>query len=126
LFELTPDDWNRPFQELEPGKLLGSQAFMANFYRHHHPITLKNVEWSNAETIKYFDIAIAPVYSSRKQLLGIILTFLDQTNYQKLIKELKGTNTELHKVSEAYQETYIELEAAYQEIDLLTQNTSES
>ena len=99
---------------------------MANFYRHHHPISIKNVERSNSKTTKYFDIAIAPVYNPRKQLLGIILTSVDKTDYQKLIKEVKETNIELHKVSEAYQETHIELEAAYQEIGLLTQNTSES
>ncbi len=126
LFKLTPDDWNRPFQELEPGKLVGSQAFMARFHHNQNTITLKNIEWSHSKTTKYFDIAIAPVYDPQKRLLGITVTFLDKTNYQRLRRELKNTHTELKRVSQSCQETYTELEAAYQEIDLLIQDTPES
>lgn len=77
LFGLTLDDWNRPFQELEPGKLLASSTRMSKFYRNRFPITLKNIEWITAKNTKYFDVAIAPVFNSKKQLLGSILTFLN-------------------------------------------------
>jgi hypothetical protein len=43
-----------------------------------------------------------------------------------LAKELKSTNMELKRVSEACQAAYIKLEAAYQELELLTQGTPES
>lgn len=133
LFKLTPDDWSRPFQELEPSKLVGPQTLMAYSYRGQEPMTLKNIEWSDAKTTKYFDIAIALVYSPHPQkkllaikLLAITLTFFDKTSHQHLAKELKSTNMELKRVSEACQPAYIKLEAAYQELELLTQGTPES
>ncbi|HAZ43442.1 MAG TPA: chemotaxis protein CheR [Cyanobacteria bacterium UBA11371] len=130
LFGLTLDDWNRPFQELEPGKLVGSYASMAKFYRNHRPVTLKNIEWNAAQSTRYFDIAIAPVFNSKKQLLGIALTFLDKTQTKQLAAKVDLTNSELAKLSETLQATeskleniQMELDSAHQEIQLLAQNT---
>ncbi|MFB2976891.1 CheR family methyltransferase [Microseira sp. BLCC-F43] len=130
LFGLTLDDWNRPFEELEPGKLLCSYTSMTKLYRNHRLVTLKNIEWNASQSIRYFDIAIAPVFNSKKQLLGIVLTFLDQTACKRLAAKVDLTNSELAKLSETLQATeskldniQMELESAHQEIQLLAQNT---
>lgn len=132
LFGLTLDDWNRPFQELEPGKLVGSYASIAKLSRNYRPVTLKNIEWNVPPSIRYFDIAIAPVFNSKKLLLGITLTFLDQTAYKRLNAKVDLTNSELARLSETLQakeanlETIqMELESAHQEIQLLTQNAGD-
>ena len=130
LFGLTLDDWNRPFKELEPGKLVGSYTSMTKLYRNHRPVTLKNIEWNAAQSIRYFDIAIAPVFNYKKQFLGITLTFIDKTACKRLNAKVDLTNSELAKLSETLQATesklesiQMELDSAHQEIQLLTQNT---
>lgn len=129
LFGLTLDDWNRPFGELEPGKLLGSHALMKSLSRDRRSVTLKAIEWNLPHSRKYFDIAIAPVFNLRQQFLGMALTFVDITAHRQAAEELQYSQAELAKVFERLQETRLELhtaqaelESAQQEIQLLTQN----
>lgn len=89
LFRLTLDDLRRPFQDLAPGKLLGSHASMKTFYRHRRPMTLKNIEWIASSSTKYFDVAVAPVFNAKQQLLGITLTFLDTTACKQLAEKME-------------------------------------
>ena len=76
LFGLTLDDCQRPFEELEPGKLLSSHISRTTFYRSHRPVTLKNIEWSASMGTRYFDIFITPVFNQKKYLLGVNLLFI--------------------------------------------------
>lgn len=78
LFALTVDDYHRPFQDLEPGKLVALQFSLDfdRFYRDRQPFTIQQVAWQTPEDTRYFDVAIAPVSALDGQLLGIILTFL--------------------------------------------------
>ncbi len=78
LFGLTLNDWNRPFQDLLPGKLITSHTLTKKIYHSRRQITLKNIEWSTSNSTKYFDVASAPVFNSQKYLLGSILTFVDK------------------------------------------------
>lgn len=130
LFGLTLEDWNRPFQELEPGKLVCSYTSIKTIYGNHLPVTLKNIKWNSSKSIKYFDVAIAPVFNTNKQLLGVALTFLDKTPCKRLAAKLESTNCELARLSETLQATesklntiQMELESAHQEIQLLAQDT---
>ncbi|MBD2309372.1 chemotaxis protein CheR [Chroococcidiopsis sp. FACHB-1243] len=77
LFGLTLNDWDRPFEELEIRKLVGSQASLQTFYRNRRRVTLKNIEWNTSKGTSYFDISIVPVFSQKKHLLGVNLTFID-------------------------------------------------
>ncbi|MBE9015638.1 protein-glutamate O-methyltransferase CheR [Chroococcidiopsidales cyanobacterium LEGE 13417] len=77
LFGLTLNDWHRPFEELKPGKLLGSQTSLQTFYRNRRRVTLKNIEWNTSKGTSYFDIYIVPVFSQKQHLLGVNLTFID-------------------------------------------------
>ncbi|MCU0535584.1 MAG: protein-glutamate O-methyltransferase CheR [Hydrococcus sp. Prado102] len=77
LFKLTPNDLNRPFKELEPGKLVGSSISLKTLYGGRSPMTLKNIEWSAYKETKYLDIFITPVFDRERRLLGINLTFID-------------------------------------------------
>ena len=78
LFELTVDDLNCPFQEIEPGKLIISHCFTQTFYRSRCPVTLKDVEHHTSRSTKYFDVAIVPVFNSQTSLLGSVLTFVEK------------------------------------------------
>lgn len=109
LFGLTLDDTNRPFQELELGRLIASQTSMKIFYRNRLPLHLKNIEWVNSQGRHYFDVAIAPVFNSEKQLLGVILTFLNTTDCQLLTEKLENTDAQLARTSQLLQVTELEL-----------------
>lgn len=74
LFDLKRTDWSRPFEELEPGKLVGS---IKEFYEQPRQINLKKVSWKTETETKYFDISLVPVYDRKKILLGAILTFME-------------------------------------------------
>jgi len=129
LFGLTIDDWKRPFCELEPGKLIGSYASMSAFQCNRRSVALKDIEWRIANSTKYFDVAIAPVFNWKNQFLGITLTFFETTDYKQLNKKLEYTDLELTRVSQSLQlkeseldSTLMELEAVYQEMQLLAQD----
>jgi two-component system, chemotaxis family, CheB/CheR fusion protein len=77
LFDLTPEDHNRSFQDLEPGKILVAQVSVKFVYRHHCPVKFRNIQWVTPQATKHFDVTIAPIISPTRQLLGIIVTFLD-------------------------------------------------
>lgn len=76
LFGLTLDDCHRLVKELEPGKLMSSHTSSRAFYRNHHPVTLKNIEWIAPHGTTYLDILITPVFNQKKYLLGVNLIFI--------------------------------------------------
>ena len=76
LFGLTLDDCHRPVKELEPGKLMSFHTSIRAFYRNHHPVTLKNIEWIAPHGTTYLDIFITPVFNQKKYLLGVNLIFI--------------------------------------------------
>jgi two-component system, chemotaxis family, CheB/CheR fusion protein len=79
LFELTPEDRTRPFQDLEPGKILASQVSVEFVYRNHCPVKFRNIQWVTPQTTKHFEVTITPIITPTQQLMGIIVTFLDAT-----------------------------------------------
>jgi len=126
IFGLTLDDWNRPFLELDLGKLLTTKTSVETFYRHNYPLTLKNIQWITSDGIQYFDVAIAPVFNSYKQLLGITLSFLNKTDSKQLSQKLEAKDSQLARVSQMLQlieselhTSQMQLEAAHQEIQVL-------
>lgn len=131
-FGLTLEDWHRPFQDLEPGMLVAVHATIKTFYHTHHSQTLRNIAWSTANSVRYFDIKIAPVFTPQQHLLGTIVTFQDVTDSKQLAAKLAQTDSALDQVTKILQATESErdttqkeLESAYQEIQLLIQDTSD-
>lgn len=115
LFGLTPDDWSRPFAELEPGKLIGDRAATRMFYRR-RSITLKNIEWIAANGTKYFfDATITPIFNQRQHLLGVNVTFIDVSDRQQLAAKLELANSELSRVSETLAQTKAALDLTQKE-----------
>lgn len=77
LFGLTLEDYHRPFEELELGKLVSSYVSLKKFYCSSRRITLKNIKWSGSKDTSYFDIYIVPVFRQKQHSLGVNLTFID-------------------------------------------------
>lgn len=121
LFGLTPDALNRPFRELEPGKLVTSHASMRTFYRDRRSATLKNIEWITTNSTKYLDIFSAPIFSHNKYFLGVNLTFIDASDRQRQAAELERANLNLARVSETLELTKDTLESTQKELKTLDQ-----
>lgn len=117
LFGFTLDDWNLPFLELEPGKLLSSQAALGRFHCNHRPVNLKNVSWTTSEGTKYLDIFIAPIFSRNKYLLAINFTFIDASDRQQLTQKLEYQHSELARVTQTLQQTRAALESTRIELE---------
>lgn len=91
LFRLTSNDWNRPFEELELGKLMGSYLSLKTFYRDRRPLTLKNIEWIAANDTKSLNLFITPVFNLRQRLLGVNLLFIDMNYFKEGVGNLNIT-----------------------------------
>jgi two-component system, chemotaxis family, CheB/CheR fusion protein len=76
-FRCTLDHYHQPFREIEPGKLVATH--LANFYNNPQYITLKNIDWQTLERTLFFEITIAPVFTSNMELLGAVVSFLEQS-----------------------------------------------
>ncbi|HBB31850.1 MAG TPA: chemotaxis protein CheR [Cyanobacteria bacterium UBA8803] len=133
LFGLTINDGGRPLRSLKPGQLLGLYKSIKQINSDQRPLTLKNVEWRTPADKTYFDISIAPVFSTDGHLLAINLTFTDVTGNKQLEERCEHTNLDLARVSKTLEETKAtlditqaellstqkELETVYQEIAFL-------
>lgn len=75
LFELTLNDWGKPFQELPPGKLVSSLISVESFEYDRQPIILKDIEWITSTGTSLFNIKVIPVID-RGNLLGMIFAFV--------------------------------------------------
>ncbi|WP_416668507.1 CheR family methyltransferase [Egbenema bharatensis] len=121
LFGLTLDDWKHPFYELEPGKLIASHTSRKFNTYPYHSVVLKDVQRNTPQGTQYFEVTIAPVLNAKRQLLGITLAFLDQTNCKQLAQQLQWADAELERMSECLEATQSELEVAHQKMQLLDQ-----
>jgi PAS domain-containing protein len=122
LFRLTPNDWERPFQELEPGQLISTHFSTKNFYSLARAKQFHKIKWQTANGHKYFDIAVTPVFDSKRKLLGSIVSYLELNDCKPLVKQLNDTVAELDKLRERLTRTELELKSAQQELQLLEQN----
>jgi two-component system, chemotaxis family, CheB/CheR fusion protein len=72
VFECTGSDRHRLFRELEPGKLVSS--YLGNHYI--QAICLQGIVWRDWR----FEVMIVPVFNARKERLGTVVTFVEQTD----------------------------------------------
>jgi two-component system CheB/CheR fusion protein len=133
LFGLTFDDCQRPFQELEPAKLISSNTLTRALHSQQCLTRLTNVEWTSSKGTKHFDIDILRVLTTRNHLLGVTLTFIEKNDCKQLTEELESTRSELARVSKTLEKTKSELSVAYRklestqkEVDILHQEMQDS
>jgi len=128
LFGLTFDDWKRPFQELEPAKLISANTLTRALHSRQRLTKLKHVKWTTEKGTKHFNIDISLVLTTRNHLLGVTLTFIETSDYKQVTEELESTRSELARVSTTLEEikselsmAYIELESTQKELEVLHQ-----
>jgi hypothetical protein len=103
---------------------------MQTWSRGPRPLMLKQIERNSSTSTSYVDVAIAPVFNTEKQLLGMTLAFLDTTACKRLTARPESTDAELERLwaklqaaESKLETTQMDLEAAQQEINLPAQDT---
>ncbi|MFN7527448.1 MAG: CheR family methyltransferase [Dolichospermum sp.] len=118
LFNLTLQDINRPFQDLELSyRPLELRSLIEQVYSERHPITLTNIEryQPNSET-QYLDVRIIPLQDTDQTIVGVTVTFNDVSRYIKLQSALQRSRQELETTNEELQSTNEELETTNEEL----------
>ncbi|KYC41719.1 chemotaxis protein CheR [Scytonema hofmannii PCC 7110] len=117
LFGLTFNNWKRPFQDLKVAKLIGTNTLTQALHSRQALAVLKNIEWTTSKSTKHFDIHISQVFTTKNDLLGVTLTFIETNDYKQFNQELESTRLELARVSKTLAETKYELSMAYNELE---------
>jgi two-component system CheB/CheR fusion protein len=137
LFNLTLQDINRPFQDLELSyRPLELRSLIEQVYNERHQVTLTNIEryQPNLDT-QYLDVRIIPLQDNDQTILGVTVAFNDVSRYIKLQaalqrsrqnlettnEELQSTNEELETTNEELQSTNEELETTNEELQSTNQ-----
>jgi two-component system, chemotaxis family, CheB/CheR fusion protein len=128
LFGLTFNDVGRPLRSLKPGQIPRLCTSIKQLNSDFRPVSLKNVKWRTPTDTIYFDISIAPVFTSDGHLLGMNLTFTDITDDKQVGTRLEHAHLDLSRVSKILEETKAaldttraELESTQQELETVCQ-----
>ncbi|GGS50548.1 chemotaxis protein CheR [Planobispora rosea] len=120
LFNLTPSDIGRPFQDLEvsyrPAEL---RSVMDQVVADLRATELQDVTWRRPNTTETssFDISVVPLVAAEGgELLGVGINFHDVTRYSRLRDELEQANRELEHAYEELQSLNEELETTNEEL----------
>jgi two-component system, chemotaxis family, CheB/CheR fusion protein len=118
VFDLSPQDLTRPFQDLEISyRPIELRSLIQRAYSESRTITVTNVEryLSNGE-MQYFDVQIIPLKDVDGSMLGVSIAFHDVTNFSQLQKALLCSRQELETTNEELQSTNEELETTNEEL----------
>jgi two-component system CheB/CheR fusion protein len=117
-FGLNSRDLGRPLQDFEfsyrPAEL---RSPIEQVRTERRPVYLKNIDWRGvAKDDRQYDIQIVPLLENGDSLLGVSVTFLDVTPYERLKNELQQATQQLETAYEEVQSTNEELETTNEEL----------
>jgi two-component system CheB/CheR fusion protein len=118
LFGLSAADEGRPLQDLTVSyRPVELRSRIEQARQELRPVLLRNVEFpfTDGEFHK-FEVHVAPLLDGGKGLLGVSISFVDNTPYSRLENELQGANQELETAFEELQSTNEELETTNEEL----------
>jgi len=96
---------------------LGNSETLVTRRRIFTPVSLKHRIYGKGLNGRYLDIFIVPIFSQKKYLLGVNLTFIKVGDRQQLAAELEYTSSELKKVSQMLEETKAALDSTHVELE---------
>jgi two-component system CheB/CheR fusion protein len=131
MFGLAQRDLGTPFQDLDVSfRPVELRSRIEQVYSERHVISLRDVEWRAAGSVRYIDVQVAPLIASSGDVVGAGVTFTEVTRYRRLqealqdskreaetaYEELQSTNEELETTNEELQSTNEELETTNEEL----------
>jgi len=118
VFALNLLDLGRPLQDLEISyRPLELRSHIDRVYQERRLIIITDIErhLRNAKN-QYLDVYFNPLEDNEGELLGVSISFIDVSRYQKLRLELQQSNQELETANEELQSSNEELETANEEL----------
>jgi two-component system, chemotaxis family, CheB/CheR fusion protein len=119
MFGLDLLDIGRPLRDLEISyRPLELRSYIDEVYRHRTNIVVNDViRTLRDNNTQYLDVQINLLEdNSKKELLGVSITFTDMTRYHDLQIELQRANQELETANEELQSSNEELETTNEEL----------
>jgi two-component system CheB/CheR fusion protein len=118
LFNLRPEDVNRPFQDLEVSyRPLELRSKIQQAYVERRPSEVHEVEWlTPSGEIAHLEVQITPLVDDNQVLLGASIGFADVTRSRRYKEELEHANQELEDAYAELQSTNEELETTNEEL----------
>src|SRR5262245_17661054 len=131
MFGLAQRDLGTPFQDLDVSfRPVELRSRIEQVYTERHVISLRDVEWRAAGSVRYIDVQVAPLIATSGDVVGAGVTFTEVTRYRRLqealqdskseaetaFEELQSTNEELETTNEELQSTNEELETTNEEL----------
>ena len=119
LFDLSPRDVGRPFQDLDMSyRPVELRAHLEQVRDERRAIRLKEVEWVRLGADRvYLDVQLTPLLDGAESpVLGVAMSFTDVTRFRELQVELEHANVELETAYEELQSTNEELETTNEEL----------
>ena len=118
LFNLSPRDLGRPFQDLEVSyRPVELQPVIERARQEQRPVELREVSWHRVAVTgsSAFDISVVPLLAGGESV-GVGIHFYDVTRSRKLRDELELANRELERAYEELQSLNEELETTNEEL----------
>lgn len=118
LFDLTPRDVGRPFQDLDVSyRPIELRGHLDRARSERRPIRVRDAEWSRPGGEHIFvDVQLVPLLDEDAVLRGVAVSFVDVTRYHELQREVEHANLELGTAYEELQSTNEELETTNEEL----------
>jgi two-component system, chemotaxis family, CheB/CheR fusion protein len=145
LFDLTPTDVGRPFQDLELSyRPVDLRSALEVAYSKSQVVTLGRSRWSPARggPPATLEVTVTPVTDPNREIIGASITFADvteiasldarheqaqrqlETAYEELqstVEELETTNEELQSTNEELETTNEELQSTNEELETMNE-----
>ncbi len=119
LFDLTPQDIGRPFQDMElsyrPAEL---RSLIDQAYAEKRSVRMRDIAWlaTPTGTPLILDLTVVPLLDAKQNPLGAAITFADVTPQRQIQSDLQTTIRALETAYEELQSTNEELETTYEEL----------
>jgi two-component system CheB/CheR fusion protein len=118
LFNLTPEDVSRPFQDLEVSyRPLELRSKIQQAYVERRPSQVYEVEWpTGSGEVASLEVQIVPLVDDNQVVLGASVAFADVTRSRRYKEELEHANQGLEDAYAELQSTNEELETTNEEL----------
>ena len=117
LFGMSQRDLGRPLQDLELSyRPVELRSRIEEAYAAHHPVNVRDVEWSIGAEKRWFDVQISPLHAPDGGAVGTGIAFVDTSRYRRLQENLEESRDRLETAYEELQSTAEELETTNEEL----------
>ena len=117
-FAISATDLGKPLQDLEISyRPVELRSLIQQLYNDHVPIDVRDIRHIGLDGEEHFlNVRVSPLIDADDKIGGVLVTFVDTSEAQRLQESLHHTNEELETANEELQSTNEELETTNEEL----------